>query len=289
MAGVHAHIHAGLHPDVYIFERDLIELTDLLGRPRPEVRGTRLVPDFTRELCWQVGCQVRGKEVIPTSEEITFEVMDRTFEDGVMRVLRQSISHLVHHHREEVADTRFEHYAGIDEEGFPFDPPEYSLFGRNFVHTELLLHHTQAQMNFARMAADERSMEVALLREDLQAAIFERNHLRTAKSRFKRQNRRMKIHICKLKEQVASLESHVDELEEEAVELRKENEDLLIQDDDHGEAMDEEPESADDDDDVDDVGVPEVDDCDAVVNFDDPVTPSEEDPEEVVPHVDGDE
>jgi hypothetical protein len=75
------------------------------------------------------------------------------------------------------------------------------------------------------------------------------------------------------------------ELEEETAELRKENEAVLGHDDDHQEAYDEEPTSTDDDDRGSDGG----DDRDAIMDFYAPATLSEEDLEEVVPHVSIDE
>jgi hypothetical protein len=60
-----------------IFEHDLVELAARLGRPHPEVRGYRLFEEGTRELAYQVVCQVHGKEVPPTSQEFTFEVIER--------------------------------------------------------------------------------------------------------------------------------------------------------------------------------------------------------------------
>jgi hypothetical protein len=77
----------------------------------------------------------------------------------------------------------------------------------------------------------------------------------------------------------------VSELEEETAELRKENEEVLGRDDDHQEAYDEEPASTDDDDRGSDSGEGH----DAIMDFYAHATPSEEDPEEVVPHVSADE
>jgi hypothetical protein len=51
------------------------------------VRGYRLFEEGTRELAYQVVCQVRGKEVPPTLPEFTFEVIERNWGDGLMRVL----------------------------------------------------------------------------------------------------------------------------------------------------------------------------------------------------------
>jgi hypothetical protein len=82
-----AHRQIGTHEDVLIFEHDLVELATRLGCPHPEVRGYRLFEEGTRELAYQVVCQVCGKEVTPTSPEFTFEVIERTWGDGLMRVL----------------------------------------------------------------------------------------------------------------------------------------------------------------------------------------------------------
>jgi hypothetical protein len=107
-----AHRQVGTHEDVLVFERDLVELAARLGCPRPEVRGYRLFEEGTRELAYQVVCQVRGKE-------FTFEVIERTRGDGLMRVLRHAISRLVHLHYDELLGTCYEHYGRLDSNGFP--------------------------------------------------------------------------------------------------------------------------------------------------------------------------
>jgi TolA-binding protein len=135
------------------------------------------------------------------------------------------------------------------------------------------------------MVADERGLELAVLREDLPEAIFSRHHLITAKKRIAKRNRSLRHCLRDLQDQLASLESHVSELEDEAAELRKENDTILSRDDDHQEAFDAEPESTDDD----DRGSYSGADRNAIMNFYAPETPSEEDPKEVVPHVRGDD
>jgi regulator of replication initiation timing len=135
------------------------------------------------------------------------------------------------------------------------------------------------------MVADERGLELAVLREDLQAAIFSRHHLIAAKKRITKRNMSLRRHVRDLQDQLAALESHVSELEEETAKLRKENEAVLSRDDDHQEAFDEEPASTDDN----DHGSDSSDDRNAIMDFYAPETPSEEDPEEVVHQVSGDE
>jgi hypothetical protein len=135
------------------------------------------------------------------------------------------------------------------------------------------------------MVADERGWELAVLREDLQESIFSRHRLLAAKRRIKKRNRALRQRVRDLEDHLASLESHVFELEEETAELRKENVAVLGRDVDHQEAYDKEPVSTDDD----DRGSDDGDDRDAIMDFYAPETPSEEDLEEVVPHVSVDE
>jgi regulator of replication initiation timing len=236
-------------------------------------------------LAYQVVCQVRGKEVPPTSQEFTFEVMERTWGDGLMRVLRHAISRLIHLHYDELLRTRYEHYGRVDSDGLPYQAAAHTPFSRHFYHTEALLHHTQGQLDHARMVADEEGLELAVLREDLQESIFSRHRLLAAKRRIMKRNRALRQRVRDLEDHLASLKSHVSELEEETAELHKENEAVLGRDDDHQEAYDEEPASTDDD----DRGSDDGDDRDAIMDFYAPETPTEEDPEEVVPHVSVDE
>jgi chromosome segregation ATPase len=134
------------------------------------------------------------------------------------------------------------------------------------------------------MVADERGLELAVLCEDLQESIFSRHHLLAAKRKIVKNNKALRRRVRELEDHLASLESHMSELEEETTELCKENEAVLGRDDDHQEAFDEEPASTDDD-----HGSESGDDRHAILDFYAPETPSEEDPEEVVSHVGGDE
>jgi chromosome segregation ATPase len=131
------------------------------------------------------------------------------------------------------------------------------------------------------MVADERGLELAIVREDLQETILSHHHLLAAKRRISKRNRTLRQRVRDLEDHLASLESHVSELEEETAELRKGNEAVLGRDDDHQEAYNEEPASTDDDDRGSDGG----DDRNAIMDFYAPETPSEEDPKEVEPHV----
>jgi hypothetical protein len=183
------HRQVGTHEDVLVFERGLVELAARLERPCLEVRGYRLFEEGTRELAYQVVCQVRGKEVPLTSPEFTFEVIEHTWGDRLMRVLRHAISRLVHLYYDELLDTRYEHYGRVDSDGFPHQAAAHTPFSRYLCHTEALLHHTQGQLDHVPMVADERGLELAVLREDLQDSILSRHHLLAAKRRIVKRNR----------------------------------------------------------------------------------------------------
>jgi regulator of replication initiation timing len=100
-----------------------------------------------------------------------------------------------------------------------------------------------------------------------------------------KKNKALRMRVRELEDHLASLESHVSELEEETTKLHKENEAVLGRDDNHQEAFNKEPASTDDD----DRGSESGDDRNAILDFYAPETPSEKDPEELVPHVSGDE
>jgi hypothetical protein len=214
------HRQVGTHEDVLVFERDLVELAARLGRPCPEVRGYRLFKEGTRELAYLVVCQVHRKEVPPTSPEFTFEVIECTWGDGLMRVLRHAISRLVHLHYDELLGTRYEHYGRVNSDGFPYQATAHTPFSRHLCHTEALLQHTQGQLDHVRMVADERGLELAVLCENLQESILSCHHLLTAKRRIMKRNRALRQCVRDLEDHLAVLESHVSELEEETAELR---------------------------------------------------------------------
>jgi hypothetical protein len=190
-----------------------------------------------------VVCQVHGKEVPPTSPEFTFEVIERKWGDGLMRVLQHAISRLIHLHYDELLGTHYEHYGRVDSDDLPYQVAAHIPFSRHFCHTEALLHHTQEHLDHVRMVADERGLELAVLHEDLQESIFSRHHLLAVKRKIVKKNRTLRQRVRELEDHLVSLESHVSELEEETTELRKENEAVVGRDDDHQDAFDEEPAS----------------------------------------------
>jgi hypothetical protein len=149
-------------------------------------------------------------------------VIERNWGDGLMHVLCHAFSRLIHLHYDELLGTRYEHYGRVDAYGLPYQAAAYTPFGRHFCHTEALLHHTQEHLDHVQMVADERGLELAVLREDLQEYIFSRRRLLSAKRKIVKKNKALRRRVRELEDHLASLESHMSELEEETAELCKE-------------------------------------------------------------------
>jgi hypothetical protein len=160
-------------------------------------------------------------------------VIEHNWGNGLMRVLRHAISRLVHLHYDELLGTRYENYGRVNADGLPYQAAAHAPFSHHFCHTEALLHHTQEHLDHVRMVIDDRGLELAVLREDLQESVFSRHRLLSAKSKIVKKNKALRRHVHELEDHLASLESHVFGLEEETAELRKENEAVLGRDDDH--------------------------------------------------------
>jgi predicted nuclease with TOPRIM domain len=92
---------------------------------------------------------------------------------------------------------------------------------------EVLLHHTQGQMDRARMIAGERGLELVALHGDLHESIFSCCHLNSTKKKLDMKNKDLMTRLCELQDQLASLEHHVAELEDKTAKLLKENDILL--------------------------------------------------------------
>ena len=77
------------------FELVLKDLASRIGRPPPEVRGYHETRPEQSERTWRVVCTVRGRQVAPCCDDIVFEVLDRSWEDGFLRVMQFTIARLV--------------------------------------------------------------------------------------------------------------------------------------------------------------------------------------------------
>jgi hypothetical protein len=105
---------------LYLFESALMEVCHTVGRLRPEVKGRQMEDFKDGELSWMIVCTIRGSHVRDL-EEIEIQLFDRTWEEGLVRVLQVALARLVFHHRAELEEKGLPHahLGHRDEEGIP--------------------------------------------------------------------------------------------------------------------------------------------------------------------------
>ena len=75
-------VQLGLPEEVpFLFERELVEMTNILERPRPELRGG-LVDGTCSELSWVVVCTIRPPLTVPTASIYCFHVSECSWSEG---------------------------------------------------------------------------------------------------------------------------------------------------------------------------------------------------------------
>ena len=140
-----------------VFETDLTELTLRLKRPLPEIKGAKIHPDSDRLMSWLVVCTLRGPLMPPEEEELTVEVVERTWTDGIVRVMQEATARLAYHHRADLEGSRYEFYGRRDDLGHPRDTPQHYQYWHHLQHMEYLLHHTHTYLDCARMGSISRT------------------------------------------------------------------------------------------------------------------------------------
>jgi hypothetical protein len=95
----------GYEQPCYLFESALIEVSQTVGRLLPEVKGGQMECTKDGELSWMVVCTLRGSHV-KNLEEIEIQIFDRTWEEGLVRVMQAALARLVFHHCAELEAKR---------------------------------------------------------------------------------------------------------------------------------------------------------------------------------------
>lgn len=259
------------------FELVLREMTAHIGRPPPEVRGYLQTKPEQSERTWRVVCTVRGRQVAPVCGDIEFEVMDRSWEDGLLRVMQFTIARLAEDFADRLQDTPFRYIGRRDDQGRMTLGDPHPEFAHYLSHTEYLLQHTQRQMDSVRVRYEFKEMDCWMHTRQLK--VWKLKFKREEKQRLAQRKiiKELRKNVVELTTHTEELETRVEELEAEAVELLKEKE--LLEDTERNEETDPFPMDLEDDDPSDhDEDLDEE-------PADDPLIPSEdeeEDPEERV-------
>ena len=75
-------VQLGLPEEVpFLFEREFVEMTNILERPRPELRGG-FVDSASSEQSWVVVCTIRPPLTVPTASTYSFHVRECSWSEG---------------------------------------------------------------------------------------------------------------------------------------------------------------------------------------------------------------
>jgi hypothetical protein len=85
----------GTERPLLLFESALIKVSQKVGRLLPEVKGGQMNLMAEGDLSWMVVCTLRGSYVADM-EEIEIEIFDRTWEEGLLRVMEAALARLGH-------------------------------------------------------------------------------------------------------------------------------------------------------------------------------------------------
>lgn len=229
----------------HMFEKDLYELSELLGRPTPEFHGAYVDNGGDGNLGVMIQSSIRGRIQPPTSRDLVYTTMDSTWVDGLTRAMQRMLARLCEEHKEELTLTRFRYYGRRDEAGHPTFAASHPLLGDHLTDMEVLLHDTQESLTSSRLQVhfQRQSLTESHVRET--QLKWENDHLRLRIGRQRRAIRRLRKRVTEQDEAIADLERMMSEIEEEGEDLRKENNAFISDDDDYLEEMDYEEEDDD--------------------------------------------
>ena len=240
----------GLADEVsFRFQRELVEMTRTLGRPLPELRGG-LMDGVPGDPSWLVECTIRPPLTTPTAPVYVYCVIERSWNDGAVRVIQETIARLAYQCDYRFVGTRFELLGRRDAEGEPieyqFDP---AGLGPHLEDMEFLLHYTQSRLDSLRVEYGTTSARNRALEGQLRTIRLDRNRLVKKVEALQSANAILRGRLKTARADLATRDSAIEELEEENTGLRKENEDLLPDDDIPSDDMDvSEPSEPEDDD-----------------------------------------
>ncbi|KAK1686254.1 hypothetical protein QYE76_047102 [Lolium multiflorum] len=218
----------------YLFESALIKVSRAVGRLLPEVKGGQMECTKDGELSWMVVCTLRGSHV-KNIEEIEVQIFDRTWEEGLVRVMQAVLAHLVFHHRVELETMGFPHahLGRRDEEGFPTMVPYVFPLSRQAAQMEYLLYKTQLSLDSNRMENEVLKHEMEGLKLDLKLAKLKTRRQQKQKLRVREANYMLKVKVMHLKAALREAEDKLETLQDEGEDLRKEDTALISDNDDY--------------------------------------------------------
>ena len=230
------------HDGTDMFEKDLYELSELLGRPTPEFHGAYVDNGGDGNLGVLIQSSIRGRIQPPLSRDLVYTTLDSTWIDGLTRAMQRLLARLCEEHKEELALTRFRSLGRRDETGHTTLAASHPLLGDHLTDMEVLLHDTQESLTSSRLQVHFQRQSLTESHVCETQLKWENDHLRLRIGRQRRAIRRLRKRVTEQDEAIADLERMMSEIEEEGEDLRKENSAFISDDEDYLEEMDYEEE-----------------------------------------------
>jgi hypothetical protein len=183
------------------------------------------------EMSWMVVCMLRGFHV-RNIEEIEVQVFNRTWEEGLVRVLQASLARLCFHHRAELEAKGLPHalLGRRNEEGIPTMTPYTCPLGRQAAQMENLLFKTQLSLDSNRMENEVLKHEMEGLKMELKLAKLKCRRQQKKNLRVREANYMLKVKVMHLKSALRDAEEKLEGVQDEGEDLRKEGTALVSDD-----------------------------------------------------------
>jgi hypothetical protein len=216
-----------------VFEKDLDQLAEHLGRPHPEFFGMQVNDQPGGELQWVVVTDMRGKMEPPTSEGIRFTTRENNWLDGLARAMQEALARLCGQHVNQIKGTRFFYYARHDSQGMPLTPPMHPELRHHVDHLDYMLTETRKELDNARAYANHRHLIQAEKDSTFTILVRERKSLRRQRDQRDQTIVRLRQKIASLKETIHDQELLLEEMDEEGEDIGGDDTAYLSDDDDY--------------------------------------------------------
>ena len=221
-----------------MFEKDLFELSKLLGRPAPEFEGAQIDVHGVGRLSWLIKSSVHRNIKSPSSRTLVFTTKEATWVDGLCTATQRMLARLCEEHKAELVDSRFRFYGRRNCDGHPTPSPYHPMFGSYIMDMEILLQCTQDDLLRTRIQLHFDRESLVELRENEMKLMVEKVALLRKRAQLRKTIVKLRTKVAEQDGLIEDLEHHTDEMEEEGEDLRKENNAFLSDDDDFVEEMD---------------------------------------------------
>ena len=133
-----------------MFEKDLEQLVEHLGRPYPEFFGVPLNNQPGGQTQWVVTTDLKGKKGSPIWETTWFSVKGKNWMEVITKALQEALARLCEQNVNKIKNTRFFYYPRHDSMGRPLTVPPHPELKHHAEHLDFMLHETRKELDNSR-------------------------------------------------------------------------------------------------------------------------------------------